>query len=639
MDGYPILELAPPSIPTWIEGILHDGPTGDVYASRHGALEQARHVFLGGNELPERFAGKSPFVLGELGFGTGLNFLATWHLWNKWRSDWAQHAAPLHPNQQRLIYISIEHNPLPPEVILAAAKKHPELLPLAQRLVSRLPPRLPGFHQILWEADGVELILIQGDAGMALKRLEARVDAWFLDGFAPTKNPGMWSAEILRQVGNHTAPGGTFATWCVAGAVRRGLEEAGFAVEKREGFAQKKEMLVGMRGERGVSPAVANHVEATREILPSLQSRTPMKFTAVVVGAGLAGCCVARALARRGAQVTVIESAPEPARGASGNPAGILLPNATKIPTPLSALTEAGFLRTLDLIDDLAENSDPVPHRLDGALKLAPSEDLTIRLKGRLENAAPTSFTRWVETDESYDIVGTPTAWGGLYYPRGGWIAPRELCIALLNHSGITLKTSTTLIRAHHIDGAWTLGTADQYAITADALVLTTGAHPFEPLPLAGLTPVRGQILSIPSQQIHMGYRVVSYGGYVIPDVGGSHMVGTTYDKNDTDISFRSDQVAPILEEMKAALPHVELPDAKLISGRAGLRAFSRDHQPLAGQGPHGAWVLNGLSSRGLTLAPLLGEFLAARIMGEPCPLEIPLATMMDPGRKTLKTK
>ena len=201
----------------------------DPYYSRGDGLAETRHVFLDGNRLAERFAGAQGFAIAELGFGTGLNCLAAAALW-------ARRAAP----GAVLRYTAFELYPLAAGEIARALAPWPELSALADALVAGWPGEriaLPG----------VDLRIVPGDARETVSRWAGRADAWFLDGFAPARNPEMWERDLLRAVRDRTVPGGTFATYAAAGRVRRALQAAGFEVARLPGYGRKREMLAGRR--------------------------------------------------------------------------------------------------------------------------------------------------------------------------------------------------------------------------------------------------------------------------------------------------------------------------------------------------------------------------------------------------------
>ena len=290
---------------------------GDVYASRAGALAQARAVFLQGNGLPERWRGRRRFTVLEIGFGLGNNFLATW---DAWRTDAAR--------SERLFFLSLDAHPVAP-ADLARAHAHSPLAGLAQQLQQQWPPRSPGWQRLDFDGGRVQLLLAFGDILDVLPQWQAEVDAFFLDGFAPRLNPAMWSAQALAPLARLAAPGARAATWSVATELHAALRAAGFVPQKTEGFADKREMTVAR-----FAPAHRAHQPAGLAPLAAQASQ------AVVLGAGLAGAACARALHEAGLAVQVFE-AETPAAQASGNPAACSTPPCT----PTTARTRAGAAR------------------------------------------------------------------------------------------------------------------------------------------------------------------------------------------------------------------------------------------------------------------------------------------------------
>ena len=211
---------------------------GDVYFSRASGLEESRHVFLRHNRIAERCAALESdgrLVIGETGFGTGLNFLCAW-----------QAFAEQAPAGARLHFVSVEKYPLGQDDLRRALALWPELAPFSTPLLEQYAGIQPGFQRLLFDGGRVVLTLLVGDALECLPQLEAQVDAWFLDGFAPAKNPQMWTPELFAQLARLSAPGASLATFTCAGTVRRGLIAAGFRMEKVKGFGHKREMLAGL---------------------------------------------------------------------------------------------------------------------------------------------------------------------------------------------------------------------------------------------------------------------------------------------------------------------------------------------------------------------------------------------------------
>jgi tRNA U34 5-methylaminomethyl-2-thiouridine-forming methyltransferase MnmC len=221
----------------WRDGVIPVSTRfDDPYFSLHDGLAETRHVFLAGNDLPARL--RPGFHIAELGFGTGLNLLATLIAWQA-----AGHPAPLH-------YTSFEAFPLAAPDIARALDHFPEARAVAD-------PFLAAWDrgETRFTLSGAEVVVIIGDARQTLPAWQRRADAWFLDGFSPAKNPELWSDDLMAEVARHTAPGGTFATYTAAGHVRRALETAGFHVERRPGHGRKRHMTIGaLRGPGTVPP-------------------------------------------------------------------------------------------------------------------------------------------------------------------------------------------------------------------------------------------------------------------------------------------------------------------------------------------------------------------------------------------------
>ena len=224
--------MTPSPQPTldWQDQIPISRQFDDPYFSLAGGLDETRHVFLQGNRLPDRLT--DGFHIAELGFGTGLNLLATALMWQSLGAPGTLH------------FTSFEAYPMAPEDMARALTAFPEVAQLTAPLLPQWAnPTAPGHREIT--LPNLTATIITADATTALPAWQGRANAWFLDGFSPAKNPALWSPEILAQVAHHTAPNGTFATYTAAGHVRRALTEAGFTVTRAPGYAHKRHMSVG----------------------------------------------------------------------------------------------------------------------------------------------------------------------------------------------------------------------------------------------------------------------------------------------------------------------------------------------------------------------------------------------------------
>ena len=373
------------------DGTPYSAAYDDIYHSAAGGVGQARHVFLNGNGLlgeQARWRGRERFVIVETGFGLGLNFLATWQAWR----DDPQRCARLH-------FVSFEKHPFSAADLAVLHQRWPQLADCAQRLRGQWPNLLPGAHRLQFEDERLILTLFFGDAQELLPKLRARADAFYLDGFAPDKNPAMWSPRIFSSLARLAADDATLATWSVAAAVRTGLSACGFVIETTPGFSPKRQMSRGtFRIKRHVGDA------ATMSETPPGQRR------AMVIGGGLAGCAAAERLAARGWEVTVIDAAGAPAQGASGNPAGVLRPQPSLDDNPMARLSRAAFLHALRHLHSMTEAGLPMRWDDCGVLYLArnPSHAMVQRRIADSHASTP-DYLRFVERDQAASLAAGPS--------------------------------------------------------------------------------------------------------------------------------------------------------------------------------------------------------------------------------------
>lgn len=640
-NGIPQRPLPNPGL-SWQPGRTPFAATfGDVYFSRDGGLDEARHVFLKGSGLPEAWDKRPAFTIGELGFGTGRNFLATWELWRRTK-----------PAGARLHYVAVEGYPLTRAEMADCLAPLPALQDFARDLQRVYPEPQPGFHR-LFPAPDVHLTLLYGEATQMLGQLEAGVDAWFLDGFSPHRNPAMWSDEVFAEIARLSRVHTRLATYSAASAVRRGLDAAGFDVEKAPGFGNKREMLRGrFRG-----------TEKLKSALQPWFARAPHMTSghAAIIGGGIAGTSMAAALQRRGWRTTIVDRRGTLADEASGNPTGVLMPRLTAAPNLDGRFYAAAWRFVLDTVAALDGFS--MQH---GLLQLATDATESARQEAIIAAAPlPETLLSRVDAATASDIAGCKVPFGALYFPQGGWLEPRAFCGALARESQISLDVDVGGLKH---DGQWSvLDRTGNVCTTADVVILAN-AFGAAALPQTQWMPLqvrRGQISLTPPTPASAALRsVLTYGGYMTPAHNGVHSIGATFDWVDT---AALDQEPPVQNEDHArnivdlarVLPDLA-PRAENITGRAGLRCTTLDHLPLAGPVPDhakyihdfaelrhghpwaryadaryqpGLYALTGLGSRGLTTAPLAAEVIASLVAGEPWPLERDLVTALHPGR------
>nr|WP_194249378.1 bifunctional tRNA (5-methylaminomethyl-2-thiouridine)(34)-methyltransferase MnmD/FAD-dependent 5-carboxymethylaminomethyl-2-thiouridine(34) oxidoreductase MnmC [Halomonas salicampi] len=645
--------LTPPEL-CWENGAPHSQAFDDVYFSREDGRAETEHVFIHANRLPERFANwhkARAFVVGETGFGTGLNMLCAWACFER-------HA----PAAARLHLISTEKYPLPRQALSKALSAWPTLEDYAQPLCTQWPDAVSGIHR-LHLSERVTLDLHFGDTAERLSLLDGQIDAWFLDGFAPSKNSEMWQPSLFHAMAARSRPGATFATFTCAGVVKRGLKAAGFRWQKVPGFGRKREMLAGHIDS---PPPDTRRCDTPWFTPPPPQ---PAKHVAVI-GAGIAGSSVASALARRGVAVTVVDKT-SPAAGGSGNHQGALYVKLAAETNAQSRVYLSGLMysrRWLEWLD---------PARTlwgeSGVLQLALSEKEAQRQRRFFANhPLPASLLTLYTRGKLEHIAGLPVAGEqGLFYPQAGWVRPKALCDRLLATSGVDYQQGE-VIQLRRGDNGWQLLMASGDRLVADQVVIANAhqANGFAQTRALPLQPVRGQVSSVPLPAGVTGPTpVICAGGYVPPVLDGILTFGASFVPNSATTELSTEEHQRNLDELRQSLP--ALADAlestglsaEDFEGRAAVRAASPDKSPYAGPVPDanawqadyavlgkdatrvptqvgqhhpGLWVSTAHGSRGLASAPLCAEVIASRLCDEPLPLEAPLADHLHPGRRII---
>ncbi len=580
----------------WSFGAPRSRRFDDTYFSLEDGLAETRAVFLEGCGLPEAWAGHTAFTVGELGFGTGLNILTLADLWRQTRPS---PTATLH-------VFSVEGFPMTREEAALALGRWPELGDLAATLLAQWPDGRRGWRRIEWPQIGVILDLAIGEVEPALQDWSGPADAWFLDGFAPARNPEMWTPEVLSLVAARSSPGARAASFTVAGAVRRGLADAGFAVERLPGFGRKKQRL-----------------EAR---LPGDLACSARPHRIAIIGAGIAGASLARAFALLGALPLVIE-AEAVGSGASGNPAALVTPRLDAGLGPVAALHAQAFVRAVGLYRSKA----PDAIIATGALQLeaSPRDAARFAAVAAWDGFAATPHDAGVSARRLDEAVAP----GSLDIGDGLTVDPATILQTWLGQAAIITGTVFALEKAGE---TWRLLGADGALVAeAEIVCLAGGAHTAQLLPDLPLRAVRGQA-SFTNDAPPFTGTAAAWGGYAIPTRGGGVLFGATHERDDWGVDARSEDDARNLASLREARPALaERMSGVRLGSRAALRAATRDHSPLAGAVPgmEGVYVLSGLGGRGFTLAPLLAEVVAAQALGRPSPLPSSLIKIVDPAR------
>ncbi|MGF6099211.1 bifunctional tRNA (5-methylaminomethyl-2-thiouridine)(34)-methyltransferase MnmD/FAD-dependent 5-carboxymethylaminomethyl-2-thiouridine(34) oxidoreductase MnmC [Pseudomonas sp. 18175] len=639
------------------QGRPHSRVFDDVYFSDQSGLEETRYVFLEQNRLQERFAAlpaDGRLVIGETGFGTGLNFLCAWQLFE-------QHAvagACLH-------FVSVEKYPLSHADLQRALALWPQLQPFAEQLLKHYIAIHQGFQRLVLDNGRVTLTLLIGDALEQLPQLDAQIDAWFLDGFAPAKNPDMWTAELFAELARLAAPGSTISTFTSTGWVRRLINAAGFKMKRTPGIGHKWEIL---RGEFLGWPKETPAPSAAKPWF-GRPAAIDGERHAMVIGGGLAGCATAASLAARGWRVSLLERHAALAQEASGNPQGVLYLKLSAHGTALSQLILSGFGHTRRLLEHLHRGVD-----WDGCgvLQLAFDAKEAER-QAQLADAFAPELLHLLDQTQAQQQAGIELAQGGLFFPDGGWVHPPALCQWQTTHPLIKVLTHHNAVELHRVDNQWQARDADTVLASASVVVLA-GAADIKHFPASAELPlkrIRGQITRLAQTPASAALAtVVCAEGYVAPARLGEHTLGASFDFKSCDLTPTAAEHAGNLEmlrEISEDLLHrlgadQLAPDQ--MQGRAAFRCTSPDYLPIVGpladltafnqayatlskdarQVPDtpcpwlpGLYINSGHGSRGLITAPLCGELLAAWLNDEPLPLPASVAQACHPNRFALR--
>jgi len=637
----------------------------DVYFSNDNGLEETRYVFLDGNHLGTRFPEhpRRLFVVAESGFGTGLNFLTLWQAFDCFRAAYPE------ATLQRLHFISFEKFPLTAHDLRLAHQRWPELAHWAEQLQTQWPPAIGGCHRLILDDGRVTLDLWLGDINDLTDKLDdsmnQKVDAWFLDGFAPAKNPDMWSPHLFSAMARLARPGATLATFTSAGFVRRGLQEAGFTMRKTKGFGRKRDMLVGVMEQDLAIPAQA----------PWFARRASTSREVAIVGGGIASALLSLALLHRGWQVTLYCADEAPATGASGNRQGALYPLLSAHDPALFQFFPAAFTFARRLYDSLPVAFD---HDWCGVTQLGWDEKSQQKITQMLSLGLPEDIAHAVTAQQVAETAGVDTGCGGIQYPLGGWLCPAELtsaAIALGQSRGLTVHYAhkvQSLSRTAH----WELRFADGKEAQHASVVLANGHHITQFTQTASLPvyPVGGQVSHIPTApELSKLRQVLCYDGYLTPQnpSNGHHCIGASYHRGETDMQYSEADQQQNRQRLVDCFPDASWAKEVDVSegqARCGVRCATRDHLPMAGNVPDydatlevyqdladsketavsapvhpELFMLGGLGSRGLCSAPLLAEALAAQMSDEPVPLDRVTLAGLNPNRlwvrKLLKGK
>ncbi len=622
----PFLGLPKPRLLWSEEGVPHNLDHEDGYFSDVDGLRETSNVFLNGCYLPHAWQDKITFTIGELGFGTGLNFLSTWALWRR------THAPDAH-----LHYISVEGMPFNLTDLRRALNTFPSLSEMAEKLLAAWPPAIKGVHRLHFDDENITLTLYFMDVARALPQMEMPADCWFLDGFAPSRNADMWSKTVFTQIARLSHKGARIATFSVAGRVRRGLQGAGFSVSKRPGHGRKRERLEAIfQGQ--------DHPVSRKQTRP-LARCVPGTKSIVVIGGGIAGACTAHAFLRRGLEVTII-SKDGLADEASGNPAALVSPRLDRDDTPMARFFRTTFHYATRFYAGLGSNI----WNHCGVLRFP------------VHASDAQKFDRLIKAHAlPEDILQPASGHVAMFLPSAGVVNPAAAITAMT--TGATKITARIGTIEQQNDKWVALDGKKKPVARAPLLVLALGSGTLDQLAWLKFQYLKGQISKAKLSTSYLGPALLG-DGYAIALPDQSLLMGATFEETDpaqTDLSpdpqVHKHNIAAVSRLNPALGKTIQTDKTK---GRVSIRATTPDQMPYVGpmikeddflnrfhalkhgfidpkagnaQRIENLHVCMGLGSRGFALAPLLGEAIAAEALGEPPALEKEVSEALHPAR------
>lgn len=656
----------------WRENLPYSLDHGDFYYSMANGLQESSYVFLEKNDLQRRWQHLTTedfiFSIGEVGFGAGINFLNCCELWLRTA-----------PPECTLYYFAAESAPLKKSDLAGIHALWPVHNDSAKLLTEHYPSAIKGFHNLELFGGRIKLSLMFGDATEMLHSLgdscdirhsshnKASIDAWFLDGFAPAKNPSAWSSELCNTIACLSSNTTTLTTYSAATEVSKRLNGAGFKVEHIAGFGKKREMIQAVfTNKQPVNTTVTgtNQWHLDRLIRPA-RSKRP---TVTIIGAGITGCTSAAALAKQGYEVTMVDRHQIPGQEGSGNNQAVVYPKLSlrndNLPRiNLSALMYASRYYQHFWQQGLGQQC--------GVLVLPENQknEEEFSLIGQRFKNHP-RLVQLLNNTEMFEKSGVQLhATQGLYFPQLGWLPPAVICQNLLQQWDIPIiSANVSRFDQEPNNHQWTLfNDQGNPIIQSDILVVANAqdCESFEQTQFLGVRKLRGQISELPITSDSAKLSTVICGaGYITPPLNELHSCGATYNQNVSTTDLRTQDHQTNIDQMIQTDQGIAniLGDFDLesLTGRANFRCTTRDYLPIVGPVPDvakmitnysflrqdarknssvmGSYLPNlyvncGMGSRGLSYAPLTAEVLAAEINQQLSPVELELRQAMHPSR------
>ena len=557
----------------------------DLYSSAKGAVDECNHVFIKGNNLNERFENlgeNSKFYIGEIGFGIGINFLTTC-------KSWLDHTK----QNQVLEFYSFDKYLFRLSDFKTLNVSCPDLKEYISELERNYPRNIQGAQKISLFGGRIILNLIIGEIDNTQEyiKLMDKVDAWYFDGFSPSKNPDLWSIKLFKCIHKSCHENTTFSTYTSSGLVKNNLTESGFNHSRAMGFSDKRHMLKGT---------------------VDTQLKKNTSYTKVaVIGSGIAGCVLSYTLAKKGIEVDLYEKSDSICSGASSHELLVTYPRLSAHDTAFGSFTLHSYIFATNFYKQLKTDT----WKKTGVIILNHDAATEKRQSSLLEKRADGEIYRYIDPDEASELSGIDIKLNGLIYEDAGYILPEEMCKFLIESPKINIFTSSHIKSIKKNGEVFNLNIGKK-KFEYQNVCVCAGSETANIVDIDGISIKRGQVTHIESlDNISRIKLPICAKGYISPRVNNIHLVGSSYsDSEDTDLS--EEEHLYNLNNLKLVIDE----EMNVITGQTGHRAVSKDHMPVVGM-KDGIYINTCHGSRASVTAPISAEIIASMIVDEAPPL------------------
>ena len=557
----------------------------DLYSSAKGAVAECNHVFIKGNNLNERFENlgeNSKFYIGEIGFGIGINFLTTC-------KSWLDHTK----QNQVLEFYSFDKYLFRLSDFKTLNVSCPDLKEYISELERNYPRNIQGAQKISLFGGRIILNLIIGEIDNTQEyiKLMDKVDAWYFDGFSPSKNPDLWSIKLFKCIHKSCHENTTFSTYTSSGLVKNNLTESGFNHSRAMGFSDKRHMLKGT-----VDTQLKKNTSNTK---------------VAVIGSGIAGCVLSYTLAKKGIEVDLYEKSDSICSGASSHELLVTYPRLSAHDTAFGSFTLHSYIFATNFYKQLKTDT----WKKTGVIILNHDAATEKRQSSLLEKRADGEIYRYIDPDEASEISGIDIKLNGLIYEDAGYILPEEMCKFLIESPKINIFTSSHIKSIKKNREFFNLNIGEK-KFEYQNVCVCAGSETANIVDIDGISIKRGQVTHIESLDNVSRIKLpICAKGYISPRVNNIHLVGSSYsDSEDTDLS--EEEHLYNLNNLKLVIDE----EMNVITGQTGHRAVSKDHMPVVGM-KDGIYINTCHGSRASVTAPISAEIIASMIVDEAPPL------------------